>query len=144
GEFELNLAAHLLVSRSREADTARLGDAFETGGDVDAVAEDIVTLDDDVAEINADPKGDAPLLRQHGLALGGRTLHRDGAANCIDNALKLNEHAVTSGLDDATAMRRDRRIDPLAAEGAQARQGPFLIQPDQPAVAGDVGRQDRN
>jgi len=54
-----------------------------------------------------------------GLALGGRTLQRGGEANCIDNALKLDKHAVAGGLDKATAIagicgsiasrRRERR-----------------------------------
>ena len=41
-------------------------------------------------------------------------------------------------------MRRDLRVDRLAAEGAQARQGFFLVQPDEPTVAGDFGRQARS
>jgi hypothetical protein len=50
-------------------------------------------------------------------------LQRDGEASCIDNVLKLDEHAVARGLDEATAMRRDLPVDRLAAEGAQAREG---------------------
>jgi hypothetical protein len=38
-------------------------------------------------------------------------------------------------------MRSNRRSDHLAAEGAQAREGSFLVQADQPTIAGDIGRQ---
>ena len=37
-----------------DADPARLRDPFQPRGDVDAVAEDIVVVDDDVADMNAD------------------------------------------------------------------------------------------
>ena len=34
----------------------RIGQCFDTGGDIDAVAEYIVALDNDIAEMNADAK----------------------------------------------------------------------------------------
>jgi hypothetical protein len=38
-------------------------------------------------------------------------------------------------------MRGDCCVDNFAPEGAQARQGPLLVEPDQPAIAGNVGRE---
>jgi hypothetical protein len=38
-----------------DADTAVLRDPFQPGGDVDAIAKDVVVVDDDVADMNADP-----------------------------------------------------------------------------------------
>ena len=43
------LALHLPPSVLRKQNTAGFSDAFEPGRDVDAVAENIVTFDDDVA-----------------------------------------------------------------------------------------------
>src|SRR5215470_327367 len=40
------------------ANAAGLGQRLETGGDVDAVAVNVVAFDDDVAEIDADPQHD--------------------------------------------------------------------------------------
>ena len=37
--------------------------SFEAGGDIDAVAENVVPLNDDLAEIDADTELDPPLRR---------------------------------------------------------------------------------
>src|SRR5439155_10341107 len=54
GELGFDLAAHLAKSIFGDADAAGLGDAFEPCRDVDAVAEDVVALDQDIAEVDAD------------------------------------------------------------------------------------------
>ena len=55
GELGLDFAAHLTKSVFGDADAAGFGDAFEPRRDVDAVAEDIVPLDQNVAEMDPDP-----------------------------------------------------------------------------------------
>src|SRR6516162_5007981 len=49
----LDLAAHLTKGVFRDADATGLGDAFKPGSDIDAVAEDVVALDQHVAEMDA-------------------------------------------------------------------------------------------
>jgi hypothetical protein len=85
-EGEVELVADMVVHRPRHADPAGLGQGFEAGGDVDAVAVDVVVVADDVAEIDADAEFDAPLGRHIGVALGHSLLHLDGAAHRIDDA----------------------------------------------------------
>jgi hypothetical protein len=53
-ERGVELAAHLPVGIVGYADAAGLGDTFEPGGNVDAVAVNIAFFDDDVANMNAD------------------------------------------------------------------------------------------
>jgi hypothetical protein len=48
---------------ARDADAARFGEPFEACRDVHAVAMDVIVLDDDVAEIDADAEPDLPILR---------------------------------------------------------------------------------
>ena len=52
---------------SRDADAPRIGQAFEPGRDVDAVAKDVAILDDDVAHIDADTQIDALVCWQRAL-----------------------------------------------------------------------------
>ena len=52
---ELEPVADLIAHRRRYADAAGLGDQLEARRDIDAVAEDVVLIDDDVAKIDADP-----------------------------------------------------------------------------------------
>ena len=113
-------------------------------GDIDAVAHQIaVALLDDVADVNADAELDAPVLRHAGVALDQAVLHLDRAAHRVDHAAELDDRAVAGALDDATVMRGDGGIDQIAAETAKAREGSVLVGAGKPAVADDVGHQDR-
>ena len=51
--------------------------------------------------------------------------------------------AVAGALDDAPVMDGDGRIDQVAAERPQPRQRAILVRPGEPAIADDVGHQDR-
>ena len=53
---EVELVLDVIVDGLRDADGTGLGERLEPGGDVDAVAENVVAVDDDVAEINPDPQ----------------------------------------------------------------------------------------
>ena len=108
---DIDLAANLPIGIVGDADTARLGDALEPRGDVDAVAEDIVVVDDDVADVDADAKFDPLVLRHVGVLLGHAALDFDRAADGIDGAGEFHQHAVAGGLDDAAAMRSDSGIN---------------------------------
>ena len=69
--------------------------------DVDAVAEDVAVLDDDVADVDADTELDAMVRRQRGIAFGHRRLHLGRATQRVDNAGELDQQAVAGRLDDA-------------------------------------------
>ena len=52
--------ADLVAHRAGDADAARLGKHLEARRDIDAIAENVVLLDDHVAEIDADAELDPP------------------------------------------------------------------------------------
>src|SRR5208337_1528808 len=82
GNSEIEPPLHLTIGVLGETDGARLCDALEPDGDVDAIAHQIaVALLDPVAEMNADAKLDAALGRQTGVALDHAALNLDGAAH---------------------------------------------------------------
>src|SRR5215831_9854484 len=102
GDGDLELAADLLVGGSRETDPPGLGDALQTRSDIDTVAEDVIALCEDVADMETDAEFDPPLR-----PIGGSrhaALHRDGAADRIERAGKLDQQAVARDMDDAAAM----------------------------------------
>ena len=89
---EIEPPLDLPVGLLGKTDRAGLGDALQPRGDIDAVAHQIaVALLDDVAEMDADAKLDAPLRRQAGVALDHAVLHFDGAAHRVDHAAELDE-----------------------------------------------------
>ena len=92
GDREIKPPLHLTVSVLRQADRPGLGDAFEPRGDIDAVAHQIaVALLDNVAEVNADAKLDAPFGRHAGVALDEAGHHLDRAAHRVDHAAELDD-----------------------------------------------------
>jgi hypothetical protein len=93
--------------------------------------------------VNPDAELDAFLGRQAGVALDEAVLHLDRAAHGVDDAAELDDRAVARTLDDAPVMGSYRRVDEIAAKAAKARKGPVLVGTGEPAVADDVGHQNR-
>jgi hypothetical protein len=137
---DVNLASDLPVRVVGDADAARLRDPLKTRGDIDSIAEDIVVVDDDVADVNADAEFDPEFLQYIGVLPGHATLNFDGASRCINGTGKLDQHAVASCLDDASAMFGDCGIDERLSERLELRKRAFLIAAHQTAIAGDIRR----
>ena len=57
-EVGRHLALHLPPGVLGDRNAARFGDAFDPRRDVDAVAEDVLALDDDIADVDPDPEPD--------------------------------------------------------------------------------------
>jgi hypothetical protein len=70
---EVEAARSVFLNAHRDADTARLGQAFEPSRNVDAVAEDVALMD-------ADPEFDAAVRKQRGIAFGYCRLQLGSAA----------------------------------------------------------------
>ena len=102
-------------------DAAGLGERLEPRGDVDAVAVDVVALDDHVAEIDADPELDALVLGRIGVALGHAALDRERALYGVDHARELDQGAIAHQLDDAAVAGGDLGLDQLLAEPSGGR-----------------------
>ena len=144
GDGEIEPTLDLAISVLGKTDRARLGDALQPRGDIDAVAHQIaVALLDHVAEMNADAKLDAPSGGTPALRSTIAVLHFNGAAHRVDDAAELDDAAVAGALDDAAVMDGDGRIDQIAAKRPKPRQDAVLVRAGEPAVADDVGDQDR-
>ena len=94
-EGEIELACGVLVHPRRDADAARLGQAFEPRRDIDAVAKDVAVLDDDVAEIDADAELDAACP-------AGAAVLRSVIAVCTSTA----QRTASTTLANSTRARR--------------------------------------
>ena len=140
--IEIELVSNLIIDGLRDADGAGLGERLEPGGDVDAIAEDVVAVDDDVAEIDADPQLETALRRDRIVDRPRRPLHLDGAVQRIDDARKIRQQAVACRADDPPAMCCDQRVDG-AAELAERLMRPCLILAHQPAETDHIRMQDR-
>ena len=142
-ESEVELVAHLVAHHPAHADPAGLGQGFEAGGNIDAVAEDVLILDDDVADIDLNAEFDASIGRHSVVALGHPPLHFDRAPHRINHARELDQHPVAGSLDDATMMFSDLGIDQFAAMPFEPFVRPFLIRAHETRVAHHIGGEDR-
>jgi hypothetical protein len=103
---------------------------------------EVVALDHDVAEIDADAEHEPAVGRQLGVACAELLLDGDRTAHRLDGAGELGQHAVAGGADDPSVMARDEILHRLPIGGKRA-QRPFLVRTHQAGVARHIGAEDR-
>jgi hypothetical protein len=86
----LDLAPDLPIGIIGHADPARFGDALKAGSNVDSIAEDVVVIENDVTDVNADAKFDPLIQRLGGILLGHVALDFNRIAHRIDRTGKLD------------------------------------------------------
>ena len=127
GKSDRKFFADLLAHRRADADPTGCGKRLDSRRDVDAIAEHVAFVDDDVTKVDADAEADALALRQIGVAILHPLLHHDGAAHGIDDRGELDQHAVAGGLEDASAVLVDQRIDQFPPMSLENGEGLFLV-----------------
>src|SRR5215471_18692677 len=135
---KIELIAHFIAHNAADADAPWLRQGFETRRDVDAVAIDVLPVNDNIAHVQANPKLNTPLRRNLGIALGHLPLDIDSTAQGVDDTGKLNKHAVARRLNNAPAVFRDLGIDDRASVALERGQCAFFIQTHQPRIASDI------
>src|SRR4029453_8501836 len=104
---------------ARYANPSRRRDLLQTSSDVDAVAEDVVALDDDVPEVDTYAEGNAPVVSYIINAASQGCLHLDRASHRIYHAGELQQQPVAGGLDDAPAVHGDGWVHHFLPQGLQ-------------------------
>ena len=132
----------MVPNRTRDANPARLRKSLQPGRDIDGIAEEIVALNHDVADVDADPKSHLLTGRSIRILLGYGVLNFDSTLHGVHSAGEIGDEAVARRVEDPTAMRGDQAIDddPVRGEGAK---GADLISPHETAVAFDIRCEDR-
>src|SRR5262249_26514536 len=132
------LRPDVVSNSTRDANPTRLRESLQAGRDINGVAEQVVALNDDVADMDADPKSHRLISRSIGVLLGYRVLNFDATLHGINGAGEIGDEAIACRVEDPTAMRGDQAIDddPVSRQGAK---GADLIEPHQAAVALDIG-----
>src|SRR5438132_6634972 len=114
-EGDRQFAANLVADGAGDAQPARLAQALQPRGNIDAVAENVAGLADDVADVDPDTASKPLVLRDALVSRRNSLLDRDGAGDSLDCAREFDENTVPGGLDDAAMVDRDRRVDQFAA-----------------------------
>ena len=125
------------------ANPAWLGQSFQPGCDVDPVAKDVVILEYDVAEIDADPELNPAAFRHIGGSIGHVPLDLDGAMDRLDGAGKFGKRAVAHRLDDTLFVFSDPGLDHLFKVALEGNERACLVLAHETAVADHVGGKNR-
>ncbi len=102
------------TSPAMTAGTQRRGQEKATRGDVDPVSVDIVSINDDVAEIYAKAKPNSLCFRGALIVASHSPLDRGGALDGVHDTCEFDQRAIAHELDDATTELRYRWIDQLS------------------------------
>src|SRR5208282_221833 len=134
--------ADLVAYRAADVDPAGLRQTLQPRGGVDPLAVNQVAIGDDIAHGDRDPKLNTPVVRHLFSVLRHFALHFDRAGHGIDDAVELDQQAIAHAAHDAAFVRHDCRIEEIAPDGVERRQGTLLVDPHQAGIADDIGAHD--
>ena len=139
GDREVEPRFDLAIGIFGQADGPGRRNALQTRSDVDTIAHQVaVAFLNNVSQMNADPELDATVLRYSGVALHHSVLHLDSAAHGIHHAPELDQRPVPRALDHAPVVHGDGRIDQVAAQCPQPRQGAIFVFAGEPTISDHV------
>src|SRR5215813_15280438 len=99
-EFSL----HLVKDHSGNANASGIGQFFEPRRDVHTVAIDVISVDDDIADIDSDSKHDRLVVGNLQVALCNTALNGDRAFHGVDRAGELDQGAVAHEFHHAPSV----------------------------------------
>jgi hypothetical protein len=122
-DFPAYLAVNLIGCQN----TTRGCGRFQSGSNVDAVTQDVIAVNNDVAHINSDSKFNWRQMILFGVAGAQGVLDRHSALHCIDNTGELRQRAVTHDLENTTPVFRNIGLEDLTPDILQPRQRRGLV-----------------
>ena len=117
-ERRVDQAAEAFIGDAGERQAARRARLLQARRHVDTVTQDVLAVDDDITEVDAETEYYAPVVVDTSVALSHALLDSDGALSGVDHGGEFEQQSVAHGLDDAAAMFGDLGIDHFVAMGA--------------------------
>jgi hypothetical protein len=139
-KLNCDLAPNLIVSGRRDVDATGFGDTLKSGSHIDTVTENVVTLNQNITEVDPDPQEHSLVLCDTFVSLGHHSLHGQGALDGIDHRVKFKQQAVSRSFDDSTGMPGHESID-CSAVITEGTGGADLVEAHEPRKASHVGGQ---
>ena len=102
---------HIFIYPPRYRYTAGLGNLLQSGGDVDAVAQNVLAINDDITEVDANPEDDAPSFICAFVAFGHAFLHFDHALRGFYDRREFQQQTIAHGFDDTPAVFSNFTVD---------------------------------
>src|SRR5437870_8434198 len=109
---EVETFTDMIAHRLRNGNATDGRNALEPSRQVDAIAEDVAFLDNNVAEVNSDAEFDA-CVRGTGVACPHGRLNVDRTSDGAHDAGKFNQHSIAGKFEDASIVLADFRVDQI-------------------------------
>src|SRR5215831_14177928 len=116
---------------------------LQPGRHIYSVAVDVVALDDNIAEVKADPEHDGLIVGLAAICLDHRLLEFYGRGERVHGAGELNQASVALEPDHSTAAARGGWREPLVQMFEKPRNCAALIPTHQPRRSNRVCKKDR-
>jgi hypothetical protein len=140
---EIELVAHLVADDPADANPPGLGQLFQPRRDIDPVAEDVLALDNHIAEVDPNTELDPLVGRGGRVALDHPALDLTRTPHRINDARELDQEPVARRLHDPPAMFGDLGVHERAAVRLEAFVRALLIRTHQARVPRHIGGEDR-
>src|SRR3954471_22326074 len=121
------LVTNLIAHCARDANCARLTQGFQPCGDVDAIAEDVIAVNYNIAKVDATAQNDVLFGRKFSVALRQTVLDPCRTGDCLDRACKCGEQAIPHQFDYPAMVSRNGRVDDLSVNRLYSIQGPEFV-----------------
>jgi hypothetical protein len=125
----LQPARHGFMDRTRYYNAASRSFPLKAGGDVHAISVKIITIDDQVAQVQPHTEDECSVFRHVVVGLSHSLLKLNGGAQRIDCAAELDQSPVAGQFDQTPSVFRQNRIEVFGAVLTQARQRPLSSRP---------------
>jgi hypothetical protein len=90
---------------------------LETGCNVHCVAKEVDASDDNIANMDTNPKLNPVPVRNILIRFGQLFLHGRSALDCVDDAPELSQYAVAGRIGNPSAVLTDKPVHDLAMGG---------------------------
>src|ERR1700683_1426166 len=142
-EVNADAVADAFIDDRGDANASRLGEWLKPRGDVDAVAVNVLALNNDIAKIDADAQHDRGRCATRLGRQGGRALDSQRTVHGIDHAAEFDNGAVADQFDDPAVMGGDGGVEDDLAMPFQGTERAGLVGAHQPGIADHVGSENR-
>jgi hypothetical protein len=134
---------NLFVDAARDKDISRFGNSLKPRCNVDAITVDVIGFDNDISEVYSNSILYPPLAWERRIAPDHALLDNNGAADGFDRAVEHRQKAVAGIGNELAAVLCEVGLDEFAPLPRHPGECAFLVKLHEPAVAGDIGREDR-
>jgi hypothetical protein len=136
---EVEAAVRMVSDDARDTYSAWRALSLKPGRYIHAVAMQVRTISNNIADVYANAKPDGPFGGLIAIIAGHLLLDTDRAAHCPIDAIEHDEQGVTTGLNNPPAMLVDSWADQSAAQPPKSCERSYVIPLNQAAVADHVG-----